>query len=54
MNDINMTVEDLLKALKDVPLDTKLCKWNTNYGWTGVSEIKYVKFEDGSTCFSIM
>ncbi len=36
-----MTLKDFLEAVKDLPLDTQIDKWNTNYGMTVLNEVKY-------------
>ena len=36
-----MTLKDFLEAVKDLPLDTQIDKWNTNHGMTVLNEVKY-------------
>ena len=36
-----MTLKDFLEAVKDLPLDTQIDKWNTNYGRTILREVEY-------------
>ena len=36
-----MTLKDFLEEVKDLPLDTQIDKWNTNYGMTILKEVKY-------------
>lgn len=36
-----MSLKDFLEAVKDIPLDTQIDKWNTNYGMTVLNEVKY-------------
>lgn len=48
-----MTVKELKEKLEGVPEDTKVCKWNTNYGWTELHDVKYTKFSDGSTSLDL-
>ena len=36
-----MTLKDFLEAVRDIPLDTQIDKWNTNYGMTTLREVKY-------------
>jgi hypothetical protein len=48
-----MTVKELKEKLEGIPDDTKINKWNTNYGWTELSKVKYTKFDDGTTSFDL-
>jgi hypothetical protein len=36
-----MTLKDFLEAVKDLPLDAQMDKWNTNHGMTVLKEVKY-------------
>jgi hypothetical protein len=49
-----MTLAEFIEATKDMPKDTPLLKWNTNYGWTEVHSVKHSKFEDGSSSIDIV
>ena len=48
-----MTVRELKEKLKGVPDDTKVYKWNVQYGWTNLSKVKYTKHIDGTTSFDL-
>lgn len=36
-----MTLKDFLEAVKDLPLDTQIDKWNTNHGMTILNKVEY-------------
>ena len=48
-----MTLKDFLEAVKDIPLETKIDKWNTNYGWTELREVKFEECEDRTKVISL-
>lgn len=36
-----MILKDFFEAVKDIPLDTQIDKWNTNYGMTTLYKVEY-------------
>ena len=40
-----MTLKEFREITKDWPEDTRIDKWNTNYGWTELREVKLENIE---------